>query len=474
MRIALPALLLFVSSAMASAQAPDAKKDFEQKLKAENAKTAAAHVTLGKFCTGKKLHAAALVDYRRALWLDPNCTDAKRALLWKFEGGAWVVDPAAKVPDVNEGKPEAIDKALDEYALKRRAMMEKAAKAYSDLAESAAKKKLAEEAKAAWKLALFYDDSSDKAREGCGWVKDGTAWVCPADVEARAAEEKRIKAADAGKKVDDASDVEEKTGFRLAKRTSEHFQLEGMFTDGEMQTLVRTCEAARQAFFETFELPADALNFPVRGVFIKTKDDHKNFLVKFAGLSGRELDEENAMSGWSKYSPDTFEVRQGDRDFTLMPDWAVHNAIEFYWARQFSIPKCPAWLGDGIPYWFTYRMTKTALTSCVNFGTSAEGAESWEDVLDWRALTKDLVRSGHSPAIRDVLDGPLNSLDGPKGVKGWSLVDWMITTRKKEFFAFIKELADGAAQEDAVKKAFVVSGYAELDAQWAAYVMENY
>ena len=475
MRPLLAALLALSAMSAAYAQgAPDPKKDFEQKLKAQGEKAAREHVTLGKFCTGKKLHAEALIEYRRALALDGACADAKRALLWKFEDGAWVEDPAAKIKDRNEGAPDAVEKVHDEYYAKKRAAGEKSAKDYAAVAEWAAKKDLKEEAKRAWKMVLYYDDSNEKAREGYGWVKDGSAWVTPGDAEARAAETKRIAAADAGNKIGEASDLETKTGWALAKRHSKHFQFEGMFSDVELTTLVKTCEAARLSFLETFELPADALEAPIHGVFLKSKDDHKNFLVKFVGLSGRELDQTNAMSGWTRFDPLTFEVRQGENEFSLMADWAVHCTIEFLWANQFGIENCPPWLGEGIPYWFTYYVTKSAMTNCIAFESAAQGAVSWDDVLDWKPLIKDLVKSGKNPPIRDVLEARLNSLDGPKGVKGWSLVEWMLAARRKEFFEFVKALAGGASQEDAIKTAFGVSGFAELDAQWVAYVLENY
>ena len=114
------------------------------------------------------------------------------------------------------------------------------------------------------------------------------------------------------------------------------------------------------------------------------------------------------------------------------------------------------------------------MTNCIAFETAAQGGVSWDDVLDWKVLVKDLVKSGKNPPIRDVLEARLNALDGPKGVKGWSLVEWMLAARKKEFFEFVKALAGGASQEDAIKTAFGVASFAELDAQWVAYVLENY
>jgi hypothetical protein len=474
MRPLLVVLLALVASPAWAQGAPDPKKDFDQKMKAQGEKAAREHVTLGKFCTGKKIHEVALVEYRRALQLDPACTDAKKGLMWKYEGGAWVEDPAAKIKTQNEGTAEAIEKAVDEHFAKRRTAGEKIAKDYGVVAEWATKKGLKAEARAAWKMAYYYDDNDEKVREGCGWVKDGYSWVSPEDADARAAEEKRIKEADGGKKVEERSDVEAKTGWALSKRHSKHFLFEGMPLDSQMTTLVKTCEAARLSFLETFELPADALEEPIRGVFLKSKDDHKNFLVKFVGLKGRELDEENAMSGWTTFGPMTFEVRQGERDFSLLEDWAVHCTIEFLWAKQFGIENCPPWLGEGIPYWFTYRMTKSALTNCIVFETASQGGQDWHEVLTWKTTIKDLVKAGKNPLIRDVLEARLNALDGPKGVKGWSLVEWMLARRRKEFFQFVNYLGGGTSQEDAIKKAFGVSGYAELDAQWVAYVLENY
>lgn len=468
------ALLLAAALPAWSQGAFDPKKDFEQKFRAQNEKAAREHVTLGKFCAGKKLHAAALLEYRRALKLDANCTDAKRGLSWKFEGGAWVPDPSAVVKSANEGKPEAVEKALDEYDQKRRTAAAKSAKEYSELAAWAAKKSLKEEAKAAWRMAWFYDSSSEEARAGSGWVRTNGYWVSPADADARQAEAKRIAGAGAGERVAERSEVESRTGWSLAKRTSEHFRFEGMYSDAEMATLVRTAEATRLAFIEAFELPADALKEPILGVFLKTKEDHVAFLEKYAELRGRELDEHRNFAGWAKYSPDTFEVREGGHGWALMPDWTVHQVAEFLFAAQYGIQNCPAWLREGIAYWFTYRMTSSALTNCVSFDSAATGGEDWEEILEWKRLTKERLREGKSPPMREVLEGRLNSLDGPKGVKGWSLVDWMLAARRTEFLSFLGMLGGGTAPDVAIREAFGVRNDDELEAQWAEFVLENY
>lgn len=452
----------------------DPKKDYEAKYKKQAEAAAREHVTLGKYATGKKLHAAALLEYRRALSLDPNCTDAKKALLWKFEGGAWVEDPAAPLKRANEGAPDAVNKALAEFDTKRNAMGSKAAKEFEEIANWAVKKGLKEEAKSSWKQVLFYDDYNQKAREGLGWKQMDGNWVSPADVAVFEAEAKRIAAADAGQKVGETSDVEAKTGWRLSKRTSKHFVFQGMGTDEEVAGYVRHAEAARAGFLELFELKEDELADPIGGVFLKTKEDHISFLERWAGLKGRELDDERAMSGWMGWTPMTFDVRQGDQDAGFFPDWTIHCVIEFMFLQHFKGGNSPDWLQEGLAYWFTYRMTKSAKTNCITFETAAEGGEDLSDVLDWKARMKAMVRGGLNPPIREVVEAKVNGLDGPKGVKAWSLVEWMIATRKKEFLKFVEELGNGEPQEEAVKKAFGVRSYGELDEMWQQYVRENY
>ncbi|KAF0242315.1 MAG: hypothetical protein FD180_3972 [Planctomycetota bacterium] len=452
---------------------PDPKAEWQKKWDAAVKNAAKEHAGLAKVAWSRKLYAVALEDNEKAVTLDPGNADAQKGLGKMNEGGVWIDDPKATVKKKNEGKESDIDAAMAALGEKRKSAYGKIVKELEATGDFAVKNKLAEEEKKSWKLVIEYDENHEKARKGLGYEKQDGRWVPPEDVEKRKDGAKKVAGADEGKPDENPSEVENRTGFKMTKRRSSHYFVQGTYSEAEIKELVKCAEGARTAFLETFELKADDLDNSVDMIFVKTEEQHKKFVDTCEELENKGAYRD--MGGVTLYHPTHMsEAVQGGGNWRYVKDVCAHDAIHHlwsFWAGNVG----NAWLDEGLSYWFTDRLLKSADTHCIQFALSGGGAgKSWDNVLDWRALIKEMLDTNANPDIQEVMEGHINSLNAKKGCKAWSLVDYMLQARKKEFFKFIQSMQEGDKQEEALKKAFGVEGYKDFDGKWKEWVWKNY
>ncbi|MBI2924068.1 MAG: hypothetical protein HYY18_23670 [Planctomycetes bacterium] len=454
---------------------PDPKVEWPKKWDALSKKVAREHITLAKFGLSKKLFEVAFKEYTRAAALDGENAEAQKGLGRKLENGVWVDDPAAKVKKLNEGPVADQQVPLAEYESKKKAATDKAMKEFEGLADWCEKNGLKDEAKQVWKTVLDgYNADHERARLAHGWIRDNGRWVSPEDVAKREAGAKKVAGASEGEPVTAQSDVEQRTGWKLVKRKSDHFYLEGNYSDAEMIELVKACEAARSAFLETFELDVNAFPSPIHGIFLHTQQEYELYVDKDPAIPERDKKSYKAFAGYPTYRPMSFVGWQGGREFAYMKDYGTHETIHLMFWQWAGLKEIPAWIFEGLAYWFTDRLLKTALAFCIAMETSAGGGRAFENVLDWKNMVKVSIKDGSDPDIRETMEGRLNTLSIKKAIKAWSLVDFMLTKNKAKFFSFIADLRSGKTQEEALKNALGIKGYGELDAIWEKYVVDNY
>ncbi|MCE9581140.1 MAG: hypothetical protein K8T20_01355 [Planctomycetes bacterium] len=472
-RICFAAAVLAAATDLAG-DPPDPRADWQKKWDTAVKNAAREHASLAKIAWSRKLFAIAFDENTKAAALDPANADAQKGLGKKNEAGVWVDDAKATVKKKDEGKESEIDAGKAALDQKRQPAFEKIVKELEGVGDFAAKNKLADEEKKTWQLLLEYNADHEKARKALGYEKQDGRWVPAEDVAKRNDGKKKIAGADEGKAVEEASDVETKTGWKLSKRRSKNFFFQGPYSDAEMKELIRCAEGARTAFFETFDLKEGDCDTVIDAVFVKTDTEHEKFIDLCAEIKG---DKGSFMKtgGYHSYDPVFFECAQGGGNWHYVQDVCAHSTIHelFYLWSQVN---ANAWLDEGLSYWFTNRLLKSAETHCIEFALSGGGAggKSWDNVLDWKGLIKQMLQENANPDAGEVMEANINALNAKKGCKAWSLVDYMLTARKKEFMEFIKLLQGGAKQEDAVKQAFGVSGYKDLDEKWKEWVLKNY
>ncbi|NUN47569.1 MAG: hypothetical protein HUU15_01900 [Candidatus Brocadiae bacterium] len=471
-----PMVAAFAACSLAEPPA-DAAAEFAKRRTAAVQRAAKEHVSLARFAWSRKLYKVAFEQNVRAAELDPANAEAQKGAGRKLDGGVWKDDPASTVKKVNEGSESDREAALRALEEKRKPAFVKIVKDLEGLAESAAKGGLAREAEETWKFLLEYDTDHAKARAALGYEKQDNRWVPPEDVKKRAEGGKKIAGAKEGEEYAEQTATEKATGWKLTKRRSANFLVTGLYTDSQIRELVRCAEGARAAFLEEFRVEEGGLDFQVEFVFVQTKSEHETFVDTCDQIEPHNRTNYRNLGGFTKFRPAHFsEVVQGGGDWAYVKDVCVHDTIHHQFAAWSGVDT-RAWLDEGMAYWFTDRLLKTAETRCIAFsmtGGGGGGGRSFDNPLDWKGLVREMIQDGTNPPIDEVMEGHINSLNARKGCKAWSLVDFMMTKHRDRFFAFIDHLRNDVKQEEAIREAFGVKGYRELDELWKDWVFEAY
>lgn len=453
---------------------PDPKAEWPKKLETLNQLAAREHAAVGKFATSKKLHNEAFPEYERAAELDPQNADAQKGLGRKLEDGAWVADPKTPPKKGAEAAAADVPKILDDIASKRRDLATKLAKAFTTLAEWADKNGLKPEGAGLWRQVLDrYDPVSEKAHVALGYVKDGTVWVPPGDAAKREDAAKKLKDADKGEIVKDRSEVENALGVSHAKRRSTHFFVEGPWGDAQVAEMVQISETARALFLEMFDEKPDAFAEEIHAIVFKDRDTYGRYVTADSHVPDRDKKAYIAAAGYPVLNPPGYAVWIGARDWDYTRDVVAHMTVHILFCEYFNKFPVPAWLYEGLSYRVTDRLFKSAKIYCSGFSTGAGGDRNFEDVRDWKPEMKRLERDRQDPDLPELFASDLAGMNMRRSMKAWSVVDWMVEERKKEFIAFIAELRSKPPDE-AAQAAFGVRTLGELDSIWEKYVREKY
>ena len=87
-------------------------------------------------------------------------------------------------------------------------------------------------------------------------------------------------------------------------------------------------------------------------------------------------------------------------------------------------------------------------------GTSPGAGEhkNLRDPANWPVILKVWIREGKDPNIDSVIKCTnLADFDGPKSIKGWSLVEFLLSEHHEKFLDLCKALKKGAGIEEALR-----------------------
>jgi hypothetical protein len=92
---------------------------------------------------------------------------------------------------------------------------------------------------------------------------------------------------------------------------------------------------------------------------------------------------------------------------------------------------------------------------------------------DAKDRCRGIIREGNAEPMTNMSKLDLNSLTGDHLAKGWSVVEWMMNNRKKEFVEWLQGM-NRASQEEALAAAISGWNFAKMDEEWEAYVKAKY
>lgn len=459
---------LLLLAGLASAQAADDTAGmFRRKLAAVERRTAKAHLAMGTFADGLRLFAAGRHDYLRAAQLDPSNAEAQAALGRKLVDGQWVADPRVPAIVVNDLKSDYLGAMLAKYRGKKRVMGSEVAADYEKLADLAVDWGLTVEARAMWETMLRYEPNNPRAQAKLGYRKMAGVWISAAEGDARDAMAKRVLEAPGGKVIDATSEVEEKTGWTMAKRRTENFSFEGQFTDGEVRALVRTAETTRALFLEAFDVPKETHPPFLTVILVRHQGDHRTFLEKCTEAGELERKAAEDLPTWEDRDPERVEVWLGERPFDVLRDEVVHSVARSEFRDLARMEKTPAWLAEGVAAWFGDRILGSAQASMDR--AVVRELRSTHTTLKWRSLLREWTWEGTVPSIRDITRAPPGELTFEMTVKAWSLVDWLMTTKRARLYDFLARCRSGSSGK-ALRKALGAKDYDALEAMWEEWI----
>ena len=465
-----PLLILAIAASAAAADPPRWAQDFVERRAALGKELAPRHVELGKKCDMRRLHAVARAEYFRALELDPEGAGAHLALGHTKVEGSWFDNPEAGARG-NDLTDRGLAEALGRHRAARRVLAMEAVPKLERLAEWADAHLLEAEALATWREILLYDDMNAGARAATGWVERDGTWISAESAAVRAAARARVEAAKSGWKVGDTTPLEEQAGWVLTKYRTDAFDFQGFLPESEMREVVKSAEAARALFLERFEVPASRRPVTIRGVFVRNQKEHVKFLELQAGLTSLERDLFRAAPSWSDPAESIFEVCVNPWPLEYPKERAVHQTVHFCLQSFAGLDQLPAWLHEGMALWYSDVLTDRAFVLCCG---GKDRDEFLQETPRWRRRIFGQVRDGLAPSLRAVLKTDLDAMTPREALVAWSFTDWMLDGRRQELFAFLAGMREGASQGKAMREAFGVKGYDELEGMWRRWVMERY
>jgi hypothetical protein len=475
----LPAVAILAALSGAAPQDKDPLKLYQAKLKRVWTDLADKHNANASFCESKKQNGWANAELERALGFDPDHQIVRRKLGYKKVNGQWVRDPDAKVKTTNDLKDEEqaaevgrrYSKMLDE-------MGKSVALKYVDAAQFAERNQLAEQAAESWRLALAYDPNNKDARKKLGYTleKGSSQWLTPATAELLKLMKSAAGAAPKGEASTEATEVQQRTGLGGQIRRSPHFVLESTTYDqNRLGALAQLAEGAVTLYQKLMELSGDEPLGSVKPnlVYYKIKPEHERLVEAY--LDNPRM-REDFKKGGGVHLGDVHEVWVLPRGERNINDWTVHAAVHSLVAAHAGGRR--PWLQEGLCYVFTFMMLGTADNHCTSLqDTSVKGRQKdFKEGSKWRGMLKDMVVEMNDPEIQAVLKADIADLDGPKTLKAWSLVDYLIHDHMERFAQIVKKLRDEEKDGGPEKIFEQVLGWnaAELNERWRQYVRATY
>lgn len=472
------ALVLALVAGAAAAQDDKSKQEYQTRLDGLQKKCARSVADVGTWVAGKKMFNLAIPCWEKAITLEPDNTAARKGLGFKKQGDAWVQDPSVTVKRGKEA-PAAQQAAIEDECQKRLAKIDKTAgEDFYQLGKWAKGKKMDAEAEQGFRDAISWDGEHEAARKELGFAKENGVWVSADDKAQREAAKQKLAGAGEGDEWTDETDVEKALGVKLNKRKSARFQIWARFDQKELKETMRLAETTWVEFHKLMEIPdgQDAAPPPLDLVLLDSQALHEAYVDKLSGFSEDRKVWGKKMGGVMSLTPPRCECQCEAGGAEYGKDFAIHATTHMLWGNYVGgeVTNRYAWLYEALAYYMSAKIHNSASTECIAQGTGGgPGPKSFGLPVGWKDLTKKAIKDGTDPDIRATLNATVNTLSVARTVKAWSLLDWIFTTRKKEFFKFLSALQAGTDQEKALKETFGMD-MGELQAEWAKWALATY
>lgn len=161
---------------------------------------------------------------------------------------------------------------------------------------------------------------------------------------------------------------------------------------------------------------------------------------------------------------------------------AIHNSSHMLveWFVRIPGKGAPDWLVEGWSHYAENNFLNIGQQTCVtkaSYGAGGGISDKKFTTKDAKDRCKTMIRDAEDDAFENVSKKDLNSLNGDDLAKGYTIVDWLMATRREGFVKFLETMRESGDektyQPTALKGAFNWT-YAELDAEWRKWAKAKF
>jgi hypothetical protein len=432
------------------------------------------HYKVGEYLAGVSMHRWAREEYRKSVGFSADHAEARKRLGYVQKDGEWEPDPNAPLETENKKKGTEEEKLKQEYDKRVEKLGKNIGRLWAELGNWCEKNKLKPEAEAAWKLAIEYDPLNTDSRKKLGYVrqKDGP-WLSKFETSLRKEMKEGMAKSPSGSPHKEETEVEADLGWKHEKRKSVHFLVQAAGQNQEwLSKEVKHGEHAYAIFHKMFNQKEELFSQEYNLIVVKDKSAHEAYVDKYvqSGDQTRKdfLKKMNGIGGF----PRSLWIK-GERED--VHDWVIHVTTESLF--EHLVGGSRPWMKEGLAYHFTKTMLGTAGVMCVNLaGTGSGGEKNLQNPEDWPLVIRTWIKESKDPAMAEVFKcKEIAELSGSETVKGWSMIDFLITEHRERFIEFLSKLR-GQREEDDEKTLKEVFGWTleDFDLRWRTYARASY
>lgn len=397
------------------------------------------------FCKENKLNREAKALVAEILALDPNHPDANRENGKIQYDGKWFTK-------------EQLEKYKDE------------------------EKKKMEAAGMVWQDGRWMTE--DDAMTARGLVKVDGKWISKEELD-------RLTA---------ARDWQQIFGEEMHVLTTEHFELRTSLPPEDLQEILDLCESAHAEFVALAKPDATEMKFmdPAKSIYSRiyiyvhgapgdvTKFIESGFIDRhYVPPTVKEFHLES--DNFAVYFPVPMIVLSEGRHLKSSDSRDVNQAgMALVHLGQILVRRLkrggglPGWAEAGMGHWAEGEFNGYATLSIVEYPhyepfVDKWSVDGWENFPRWKDKLSDAAEVARITSLSVLMEKPVEELTIDEEAKAWSLVLFLMETRRQQFFDFIRAAKSKFHDElvgntQAFTDAFAPESIAKIDAEWATWV----
>ncbi len=297
-----------------------------------------------------------------------------------------------------------------------------------------------------------------------------------------------------------ARDWQATYGTEMNVLVSEHFELRTPLPPEDLQEILDLCEMAHAEFLKLAQPDATEMKFmdPAKSAYSRiyvyvhaapgdvTKFIESGFIDRHwvpPSVKEDHLESDN----FAVYFPVPFIVLSEGRHLKSSESRDINQSgMALVHLGQILVRRLkrggglPGWAEAGMGHWAEGEFNGYATLSIVEYPhyepfVDKWSVEGWENFPRWKDKLSDAGEVARITSLSVLMEKPVEELTIDEEAKAWSLVLFLMETRRKQFFDFIRAAKSKFRDElvgntQAFTDAFAPESIAQIDAEWATWV----